>query len=617
MRRRLAFIVTTLAAVVPTGAAHAAFFTGEAIDGPSADIRSVGDLDIARDGTGAVTYVKRDGGVDHIYVSRLVDGAYQPPERVDAGIDAPASQPAVAASDGGRLVVAFIAGGSSFAAVRANGATGWGAPQLLASGASDPSVDMSFNGAAYATYTVGGNVLAARMDRTATGFTGIATALDADAAHSAGVGDGRARVAIAADGTGVATWGEEGHVYARRLFGTNISTAVLDLTLTDLDGHAGAAADLPSVDIEDDSSFAWVTFRQRFADGSGQTPRAIGVRLRGSRTEPPVAYDGLGWGGQGAETPRIDLNGKGEGVATAGTTGGGAIAGILKADVLNGATPVGGSGSPAQPIGAIAETTDRVVGWLSNGDGTVHGVFYDDKPAAKVIPGPGPDSALTNADLGVVDPAGGFDVAADRTGDFSLVFIQGTGDQRRLVAAVWDRLPGAFQISTSSRLWRNVVTSPVAWGTALDLWGPLTYNVLVDGKPVAQTNTTKAQLPAGAVSEGLHTWRVVATDRRGQTATTAVKPLRVDTVAPTVSFSFKKRGRVGAVKATAADVIPPSGNAAGIKVVRIDWGDRSGFTDARTASHRYNKSGTFTVRVSATDRAGNVAVVQRTVHIGK
>ncbi|MDX6729442.1 MAG: hypothetical protein QOK49_4247 [Baekduia sp.] len=617
MRRRLAFIVTTLAALVPTGVAHAAFFAGEAIDGPSADIRSVGDLDIARDGTGAVTYVKRDAGIDHIFVSRLVDGTYQPPERVDAGIDAPGSQPVVAASDGGRLVVVFIAGGSSFAAVRASGATGWGAPQLLASGASDPSVDMSFNGAAYATYAVGGSVFAARMDRTAAGFAGIPSPLNADPTHAAGAGDARARVAIAADGTGVATWGEAGHVYARRLFGTNISTAVQDLTLPELEGHAGGVADVPSVDIEDDSSFAWVTFRQRFADGAGQTARAIGVRLRGSRTEPPVVFDGLGWGGQGAETPRIDLNGKGEGVATAGTTGGGALAGILKTDALNVGTGVGGSGSPAQPVGAIAETTDRVVGWLSNGDGTVHGVFYDDKPGTKVVPGPGPDTALTNPDLGVVDPAGGFDVAADRTGDFSLVFVQGAADQRRLVAAAWDRLPGAFQITTSSRVWRNVVTSPLAWGTALDLWGPLTYNVLVDGKPVAQTNTTKAQLPVGAVSEGLHTWRVVATDRRGQTATTTVKPLKVDTVAPTLSFSVKRHGRVGTVKATAADALPPSGKAAGIKLVRIDWGDRSGFTDARTASHRYNKSGTFTVRVSATDKAGNVAVVQRSVHIGK
>jgi hypothetical protein len=616
MRRRLAFIVTTIAAMAPTAAAQAAFFPGEPIDGPSPDLRSVGDLDVARDGSGAVAYVRREAGIDHIFVSRLVNGAYQPPERVDAGIDATSSQPAVAASDGGRLVVVFISGGSVFAVVRPAGAPGYGAPQLLASGASDPSVDMSFNGAAYTTYTVNGDVLGARLDRTGIGFTPLATALDADPVNIAGSGSGRSRLAVAADGTGVATWGENGHVYARRLFGTSISSAVQDLTVADLDGHAGGVADAPAVDIEDDSSFAWVTFRQQFADGARQTPRAIGVRLRGSRTEPPVAFDGLGWGGQGVETPSVDLNGKGQGVVTVGTTGGSALSGVLKDDVLNPATPIGGSGPPTQPIGAVAETTDRVVGWLGAGDGTVHGVFYDDKPNVRNVPAAGPDTLLTNPDLGPVDTRGGFDVAGNRTGDFSFVFMQGSGDTRRLVAASYDRAPGAFGIQTSSRLWRNVVTLPLTWSTALDLWGPLTYNVLVDGKVVTQTQDTKAVLPAGAVSEGLHTWRVVAADRRGQSATTIVRPLKVDTVAPAVSFSFKRKQRVGTVKASAADVIPPSGQAAGIKMVRIDWGDGSGFTQARQATHRYGRTGTFTVRVSATDRAGNARTVERSVHIG-
>lgn len=617
MRRRLAFIVTTIAALAAVeGAAQGAFFAGEPVDGPSADIRSVGDVDIARDGTGAVAYVRRDGGIDHIFVSRLTNGAWQAPERVDLGLDAPAATPAVAASDGGRLAVVFIAGGSAFAVVRQAGAPAWGAPQLLGSGASDPSVDMSFNGAAYTTFTVNGDVAAARMDRTATTFAGIPAPLDAVPASVAGVGSNRSRVAIAADGTGLAVWGESGHVFARRMYGTNPSSVYQDLTLADLDGRPGGAADAPSVDIEDDSSFAWVAFRQQFNDGGAAKPRGIGVRLRGSRSDPPVAFDGLGWGGQGVEAPAVDLNGKGQGTVTAGTTGGSALASVLKDDVLNPARVLGGSGAPAQPIGAVAETTDRVVGWISPADGTVHGVFYDDKAASRIIPGPGPDTGLTNAALGPVDPAAGFDVAGNRTGDFAFAFIQGTADARRLVVAEYDRLPGAFRISTSSKLWRNVIKNPLAWGTALDLWGPLNYTVLIDGKPVAQTQTTKATLPVGALSEGLHTWRVTATDRRGQSVTTTVKPLKVDTVAPTVSFSVKRKKRMATVTTKAADVIPPSGNAAGIKYVRIDWGDGSGFDQARKAGHTYRRKGAFTVRVSATDRAGNVAVAERRIHIG-
>ncbi|WCB93624.1 hypothetical protein DSM104299_02340 [Baekduia alba] len=617
MRRRLAFIVTTIAVlgvIGPTHPAHAAFFKADAIDGPSADIRSVGDVDLARDGTGALAYVKRDAGVDHIFVSRIVGGAWQAPERVDAGIDAASSQPVVAASDGGRLAVAFVSGGSVFVTVRQSGAPSWNGSQLLAQGGSDPSIDMSFNGAAYATFTVNGDVLGARMDRTAVTFTGLTGALDAQQPQTAGVGTGRSRVAISADGTGVAVWGEAGHVYARRIFNASPSTAVLDLNVPDIEGHPGGTADAPSVDIEDDSSFAWVAFREQFDNGANS--RAIGVRLRGSRTDPPVAFDGQGWGGPAAEQPAIDLNGKGQGVATVGVSNGSALSSILKDDVVNGARALGGSGTPTEPVGAVAETTDRAVGWYNAGDQSIQGVFYDDKASTRIVPGPGPIAPLSNPDFGAVDPKAGFDVAGDRTGDFAFAFLQASGEARRIVVASYDRLPGAFQISTSSRLWRNVVKTPLAWGTALELWGPLTYTILVDGQQVAQTQATKATLPAGALSEGLHNWRVVATDKRGQSVTTTVKPLKVDTVNPTVSFSVKRKKRVATVTAKGADVVPPSGNAAGIKYLRIDWGDGSGFEQATKASHTYARTGAFTIRVSATDKAGNIAVAQREIHIG-
>ena len=179
------------------------------------------------------------------------------------------------------------------------------------------------------------------------------------------------------------------------------------------------------------------------------------------------------------------------------------------------------------------------------------------------------------------------------------------------MAAYYDRPPGAFQISTSSSRWRNIVKAPVAWGASQDLWGPLTFNVLVDGKVVSTTQDTKSQVPPGAVSEGVHSWRVVAVDRHGQSVTTPVRPLKVDTVAPAVSFSVKRKQRVATVTVKASDVLPPSGQASG-----IDFGDRKGFVQARKAAHVYGHTGAFTVRVSATDRAGNVTVAERRIHIG-
>jgi hypothetical protein len=103
MRRRLLASSAVLAALVPAPAAARAdvgrFTPGEPIDGGAA-ITAV-DLDVARDGTGAVVYVKSVGGADHVFASRLQGGAWQPPEQLDAGVGA-SSEPVVAA--GGRGV---------------------------------------------------------------------------------------------------------------------------------------------------------------------------------------------------------------------------------------------------------------------------------------------------------------------------------------------------------------------------------------------------------------------------------------------------------------------------------------------------------------------------------
>src|SRR5919112_916348 len=120
-RRLAAGALACLIAALGAGAtARADFFPGETLDGPSADIVRLGDVDVARDGTGAVVYVKRDGGTEHVFVSRLVGGVFRGPERVDAGLDSAGGQPVVAASDGGRLAIAFINGGTLFATVARN-----------------------------------------------------------------------------------------------------------------------------------------------------------------------------------------------------------------------------------------------------------------------------------------------------------------------------------------------------------------------------------------------------------------------------------------------------------------------------------------------------------------
>ena len=229
MSRRTTSLLAALIAVCAIFAPHASavtgkFFAADNVDGPNAGLLRVGDLDVARDGSGAVVYTKLDGGVPHVFVSRLVKGVWQPPERLDGGLPAPASDPVVAASDGGRLVVAFVAGGELFSVVRPAGAAAWPAPVAVAGPAATPSVDMSINGVAYVVWSAAGDVQAARLDRKAVTFTVLAPPLDINPAAIAGDGAGRPKVAVAADGIATAVWGEAGHVFARRIFETRLST---------------------------------------------------------------------------------------------------------------------------------------------------------------------------------------------------------------------------------------------------------------------------------------------------------------------------------------------------------------------------------------------------------
>ncbi len=630
-------LATCAAALVLPVTAQAAFFPGEPIDGPSGDLVRLGDLDVARDGTGALAYVKRDGGVDHIFVSRLERGVWSAPVRVDANLGAAGSQPVVAASDSGRVVVAFVSGGSLFAVSRPAGAPGFAAPTLVAAAGSDPAIDMSINGVVYLSFTSPGasthDVRVARLERDQTAFTVLPDTLDIDPARDAGDGPRRSKVAISADGTGLVVWGEGGadgrsHVYGRRVFGQRISAAPQDLSLPELEGRAARDADTPELDIEDDSSYAWVAFRQAFAGPLGQdSTRVITRRLVGSAFEAPSVVDGQVTGnGESAGTPRVELNGRGEGIITAGTVGqAGAIGTPVHDDKIfpSFRFDTGNAVAP-QPVPAFPETGDGYVTWLEgNPSGAqVRVRTWDIDPAKRTVPEPAQTVALSNPDLGVVDPVGGFDAASNRAGDLVAVFIQGTGGDRKLMSASFDRTPGSFRVYTTTKV-RGVARPTISWSPSFELWGPVTYDVQVDGVSVGTTQETKLT-PVTPVSDGIHKVRVFAKDRRGQVTATPLKNLRVDATAPTVSFKItgtRKAGRPVKIAFTASDASPTGASASGLSFVRVGFGDRTRSVTVRgknrgTVTHRFRR-GTFTVRVSGTDKAGNAVAVTRRVTIKK
>lgn len=601
------FAILTALCALTAASAQAGFVAGEPLDGPSADIRALGDLDLARDGTGALSYVKRVGGVDRVFVTRFEGGIFQPPEQLDTTLAAAGAQPVVGASDGGRLVVVFVSGGVVHGMVRPAGAA-WSAPTPLGAG-TDPAVDLSINGTAYASFTSGGDVRVARLDRRTNAWGVLEQPADIEPARAAGVGGGRSRVAIAADGVGIVTWGEGGHVFARKMFGGGLSTSPQDLTPASFEDRVATSSDVPDVDAEDDSSYAWVVFRQRFADGG---TRILARRQRGTSFDPPVAVDAAG---EAVGPPRIDLTGRGVAVAvTAGTQTGQPMAAMTDRDLfgVGGRLFVPSVVAPAV-VPAIAENNDGLIGAVLAPEGEAPSVRVRTIDDRKL----GSERTLSRPDLGPVVPELGFDVVADRASGAIAAWVQGGPDERRIVAGYLDRPPGFFAGYTSQRCCQGELPR-LSWQPAFNLWGPLRYVVSVDGKPVGETTDTvfslTVPLPAGA-----HRWQVAAIDPRGQSKRTRTRIVRVDARAPSLVVRYRRKGRVVTLSVRARDVGVPGRSAAGLRSVAVAWGDSTRGargTSSLRASHRYRRGASYALQITATDRVGNQRTSSRTVRIG-
>jgi len=604
----IAALAATLAAIVSTGA-HAAYFPGDAVDGPPAQVLSLGDLDLARDGTGAVAYTRRiEDGTEHAFVSRFEAGTFRPLERVDASLPGSTSHPVVGAADGGRLVVAFVNGGTVYGLARPSGDQSFLAPVALGPG-TDPSVDLSINGTAYASFTSAGDVRVARLDRRSNAWTVLPQPADVDPAREAGVGSGRSRVTISADGIGVVAWGEAGHVFARKMSGTALSNGPQDLTPADFEGRAATTSDLPDLDAEDDSSYAWVVFRQSFAEGG---PRILARRQRGTGFDPPVAVDAAA--GEPINEPRIDLNGRGRGIASAtGSLSGQPMAAVLERDVFGaGARLFFPSAVPARTAPAMSDNNDGLIAAVVAGAG--------EAPYVRVLPfddgKPQPETVVSRPQLGPVAPELGFDAAIDRAGGVVMAWVQGEPGARRLVAAYYDRPPLSFVGNTYQRCCVGPLPR-LSWQPAFDLWGTARYQVLVDGKIVGETTDTRLQLTVPLTGPS-NMWQVRAIDVRGQMKRTRRRLLRVDDVSPRLSVRYKRNKRVVTLSARSRDPNPSGHRASGIASTVVSWGD-SGLGESGAfavhATHRYPRKGTFKLKIQARDKAGNKTISQRTVRI--
>jgi hypothetical protein len=594
------------------------------IDGPSADILGLSGMAVARDGTGGLVYLKRVAGIAHVFVSTLANGSFQPPVQVDTGLPGSSSQPVIAATNGGLLLVSFINGGGLYAAEEPSSSSAFGAPDELFAGASNPAISMSTLGKAYLAFTAnatggGHHVRAAYFNQGQWGLE--STPLDANPSDNSGTGLGRPDVAAAGDGVGIVAWGESGHIYTRRVWGTSPSLVYEQADPSSFAGWNEVSASLPSISSGGDSSYAAVVFQETLASGAAQQSRVLMNRLHGSQYDGPSAGDGLTTpGAEGAAQPQVAVNEFGRGFVTA--------AGQSSDDVF--ATTITTNESPGNAlqvntlpqsvlpdaVPGTAGTISTLIAWQQNpgaaGPAEIRLRYAPDGSDLD------PEEVVSNPALGATDANLGLAAGGDLAGDAAVAWVQGSGAQTEIVAAQLFQAPGGMTPSTLFQ-YTTTVTPAFAWSPASELWGSPEYVVKVDGVPVA---TTTANQVASAIplNQGRQTWQVTATNLGGLASISRNSTMFIDTYPPRVSFSVSGPRHIGSflhLVVRDSDVPPgqPPSVASGIKSVQVKWGDGANYFIRHGKFHAYKRRGRFTVTVIVKDRAGNKTIVTQVLKI--
>jgi hypothetical protein len=599
----------------------------QVIDGPSATIDSLGGLSVARDGTGGLVYLKTVAGAPHVFVSQLVGGQFQPPVQVDGGLAGASSQPVIAAGDSGVLLIGFINGGTLYVVDRTSASGPYTAPAPLAGGASNPSLQMTDFGKGYLAFTVaagaGSDIRAAYYYK---GWSLESAPLNAVPADNAGTGTGRPDVAAAGDGVAIVVWGEGGHIYSRKVWGTAPSVVDEQADVPSLSGCAEVSAGDPSVSAGGDSSYADVAFQETVSCGGVQQTRVLLNRLRGSQYDGITSADGLSSpGSASADDPEVAMTEYGAGFVTAQQSSNavvamelgnnGAYGGLQQVDSLAGT-------SPPFAVPGIAGLYSDLIAWQqSPGSAGPAEIRVRYQPRGSTL---GPETVLSSPASGPTDAARGIFAAGDVSGDAAVAWVQGTGASSQIVVAQLYQPPGSVSVPKSLTYART--PQPVlSWSPAGGRWGPDHYTVIVDGVQIGQTTATSIRVPT-ALTDGPHSWHLTVVNPAGVTGGSGVARVFVDTVAPTLTV---KVSGVRHVRSTLTltlryrDLPPaglPAGDASGVATLTIRWGDGTIVhlkAGAHRTKHAYRRPGRYRITVVATDRAGNSRTVVKIVKITK
>jgi PKD domain len=631
------------------GQARAVVLPAVTIDGPSEDIVGFGGVAMAADGTGGLVYLKRVGGVAHVFVARYEGGRWLPPIRVDSEQPFAASWPRIGASEGGRLVVVWATPFATesnrsvdelLGATLGPGAASFGPAILIDPDVRDgtgmsPDLSTSSTGQADLVYRVVFNNLNAQQaaipllrpgdvieEVRVAHYNGEVWSRLGAVNRNSGISmrpptqANAPQVAVTQTGTGVVVWQEPDNdgvarIWARRLFGSSLDY-VLPVSAASFGGAPiGDDADAPSLAISRLGQ-AEVAYRQSASFGSPLPgPRIYlntlpdGESADGSRFAGASIVDQAVAGGKAATIgpPSIDVDEKQQLRLLYDANG---TPRVIEGNNLGQSSVLSLGPAFAGPEPMAASVMNPVGGGISAW------------PSADAHGAPGvavredfPDGAVQTALVrgGAGGPVGELQVGRSGIGDGLVAFEQGPIGNAAIVASQVTAPPQQFVVTVPSG-WVKPARAVVSWLAAISANGPLTYRVVLDGRPVATpAGVSRLRIDARGLGSGRHRVQLLATDIDGQATLTAPSSLRIDGQAPTVTLT-RARGRALRVR------VRDAGSGLAKRSVHISFGDGHSASGRAALKHRYAQAGVYTVTVRAADRLGNRATVRQLVGIG-
>ncbi len=612
--------------------------------GPGEDIVGFGGVAMAEDGTGGAVFLKRVGGVAHVFVSRYLEGHWLAPLRVDGGQPFAASWPRIGAASGGELVVVWATPFATenerpvdelLGATLGPGSASFGPAILVDPNIEDgtgtsPDLAMSSTGRADVVYRVvngkpgeqnvpllrpGDVVEQVRVAH----FDGARWSKLGSINRNPGVSmrpptaANAPQIAIGPTGNGLVVWQEPdidgvARLWARRLFSQSLDY-VLPVSASTFSGSPiGDDADSPTVAIsrlgQGEVAYRQVAgpgsplpgariFLNTLPDGeSGDGSRFVGASVVDSAVSGPTIA-----------APSIDIDEKQDLRLLYDNNGTPRV--IQGNDLgLSGTLSLGPpfAGSSAASVSVMNQAGGGISAWTSaDAGGNSALAIREDFPEGAV------QTALASGGAG--GPVGELSVGRSGLGDGIVGFQQGPIGNAAIVAVSVTAPAKHFALSAPNG-WLKPSQAVVSWVAAQSANGPLGYRLVLDGRALAPVaGALQARLDPRGLGDGRHTVQVLATDIFGQSTLGAPATLRVDGQPPTVAtarasgahaLSVRVRDRFSGVNASAVSVSFGDGHSAG---------GRSRYR------HSYAHGGVFLLVVHVRDKVGNARIVRRLVSV--